>query len=202
MKQSCIWRPRPVFYNILITIYQATKPKLKFPAASAFEAILIGRSIVGIQAGDIMRVATFLKGLPNVMAGRIQAVAFGEQCPALLHAAAFEPSISGIALIKAPVSYFNITQTMLYGYSSSFAWGVAGALTAYDLPDLAACVAPRKLAFIGLLDGHKKPAIKNIIVDQMNFPESVYANSNSGNLKIMPIPEGGVSNALIEWLEE
>lgn len=178
-----------------------TKPGLTFPAATAYEAMLVGRSIVGIQAGDIVRVVEFLKGRPNVMKERIQAVAFGEQCPALLHAAAFEPSLSGIALVEAPISYSCIAQTMQYGFSRSFAWGVAGALTAYDLPDLAACVAPRKLAFIGLQDGYNKPASEDIIADQMTFPESVYAKNSPDKLKIIPAPaEWG--SAFTGWLKE
>jgi len=177
-----------------------TKSDSKFPAATAFEALQIGKSIVGIQACDIVRVVNFLEELPNVKARQIQAVAFGEQCPALLHAAAYEPSISGVALIESPVSYYNITQTKMYAYSLSFGWGVSGALTAYDLPDLVACIAPRKLLFIDLLNGEKRPASKELITDQMAFPASVYLRRSPGNFKIISTPDFGIDHTLIEWL--
>ncbi|WP_172594508.1 alpha/beta hydrolase family protein [Mariniphaga sediminis] len=179
-----------------------TQSSRDYPGSHGYGAILIGRSIVGIQAGDIVRVVDFLKRLRKIKTENIHAIAFGEQCPALLHAAVFEPSIAGIALVEAPVSYYNITQTKLYQYSLSFDWGVAGALTAYDLPDLAACVAPRKQAFIGLLDGEKKLAVKELVADQMTYPRSVYTKNNSDNLKIIPDRIDKTSTILIKWLTE
>jgi hypothetical protein len=178
-----------------------TKPDARFPAAPAFEALLIGRSIVGIQAGDIVRVLGFLDGLPDADESSIQAVALGELCPALLHAAVYEPAVSGVALIETPVSYYNIIQTRLYEYSMSFTWGVAGALTAYDLPDLAACLAPRKLALIGLQNAKKEPANEELIENQMRFPKKVYGKRKPGNLTILPKPSEELDNILIDWLE-
>ncbi|RIH63918.1 xylan esterase [Mariniphaga sediminis] len=179
-----------------------TRSSRGYPGSHGYGAMMIGRSIVGIQAGDIVRVVDFLKELPEIETVNIQAIAFGERCPALLHAAVFEPSITGIALVEAPVSYHNITQTKMYQYSLSFDWGVAGALTAYDLPDLAACIAPRKLTFIGILDGKKVPANKELIAGQMAFPEAIYANNNPDYLKIIPLPGEGVMQALTGWLKE
>jgi hypothetical protein len=177
------------------------QPSVRFAAEASFSAILIGRSIVGIQAADIVRVANFLKALPNVSTDHVQAIAFGEECPALLHAAAFERSITNVALVQAPVSYYNITQSKMYDFSQSFNWGVAGALTAYDLPDLAACVAPRKLSFIGLANAKKEPASKDVVMDQMAFPRSVYANDAPANLRMMSLPENGISQIIADWLE-
>lgn len=178
------------------------KPDLRFLAEASFGAILIGRSIVGIQASEIVRVTNFLKELPQLKTDHVQAVAFGEACPALLHAAAYEPAISNVMLVEAPVSYYDITQTRMYGLSQSFNWGVAGALTAYDLPDLAACVAPRKLTFIGLQHADKEPASDDLVSDQMAFPKAVYAKRAPGNLKILSTPEAGAGQALAGWLEK
>ncbi|KPL23882.1 MAG: hypothetical protein AMS23_06135 [Bacteroides sp. SM1_62] len=179
-----------------------TNPDARFPAAPAFEALLIGRSLVGIQAGDVSRVVEFLARLPNVNKSSIQAVAVGELCPALMHAGVFEPGISGVALIEAPVSYYNITQTRLYELSLSFSWGVAGALTAYDLPDLAACIAPRKLALIGLQNARIEPATEKLIDNQMRFPRKVYENSKPGNLTIISKPSEELIIILSDWLEQ
>ncbi len=179
-----------------------TKPDARFPAAPAFEALLIGRSIVGIQAGDLVRVVDFLTVLHDVNTKSIQAIAVGEQCPTLLHAAVFEPAISRVALIEAPVSYYNITQTRLYDYSLSFSWGVAGALTAYDLPDLMACIAPRKLTLIGLQNAKKESATEQLIEKQMEFPKEVYGNSKPGNLTIISKPTEQMIITLSDWLEQ
>jgi dienelactone hydrolase len=176
-----------------------TKPVLRFPAEASLECILIGRRLVGIQAADIVSVERFVKHLPDVQ-GNVSAIAFGEECPALLHAAVYDTSLSSIALVKAPVSYFNIVQTRLYTNDPSFTWGVAGALTAYDLPDLAACVAPRKLTFLDMMNANGEPASSDVIRGQMSYPEQVYKNSAADNLKI--VTASGVRSAdIIDWLE-
>ena len=179
-----------------------TKPDARFPAAPAYEALLVGKSIVGIQAGDVVRVADFLAGLPDANKESIQAVAVGELCPALLHAGVFEPGINGVALMEAPISYYDITQTRLYKESLSFSWGVAGALTAYDLPDLAACMAPRKLAFFGVHNARKEPADEKLIENQMEFPIDVYLNNKPENLTIISSNSEDTTMALFGWLEK
>ena len=73
----------------------------------------------------------------------IYGVARKELSPVLLHAAAFDSSISRIALIEPYSSYMSIV--MNHFYSSSFISGtVPGALKAYDLPDLAASSCHRE----------------------------------------------------------
>ncbi|KKK68834.1 hypothetical protein LCGC14_2940100, partial [marine sediment metagenome] len=64
------------------------------------------------------------------------------------------------------------------------------------------CVAPRKLAFMSLLNGEKEPASKDLISDQMAFPESFYAKSNPDHFKIIPISAKGVIYTIADWLEK
>jgi hypothetical protein len=78
---------------------------------------------------------------------------------------------------------------------------VAGALTAYDLPDLAACIVPRKLTFIGMLNAIGKPASKDLIMAQMAFPRAMYGKRAPGNLVITP-GDGGASQTSSDWLEK
>lgn len=113
-----------------------TEPAANFGPSPAFQAMILGKSLVGLQAGDIVNVVNFLKDQPNVDEDDIKGIAFKEEVPALLHAAVFEPSIKGLALIDGPESYFSITQKRNYDLPLSFSWGLAGALTKYDLPDL------------------------------------------------------------------
>lgn len=114
-------------------------------------ALLIGRSIVGIQASDVNRVANFLKSRSDVDPEKLGAVAFDEMGPTLIHAAAFNKSINTVTLIGSLSSYQTVAMNKFYdtGLSNYF---VAGALTGYDLPDLAAGIAPRKLNLINLKD--------------------------------------------------
>ena len=157
-----------------------------------YTAVLIGRSIPGMQAGDIVRVVNYLKTRSEVNKERIGAVGINEICISLLHAAAFDPSIKNLALIGSPVSYRSIVMNRFYSigrsernkkdlghpYEVNFNWGIAGVLTGYDLPDLIACIAPRKVALSGLKDQMLEPANDQLIQEETAFPAKVYATKN------------------------
>ncbi len=64
--------------------------------STGYSAVVIARSVVGIQAGDIIRVANYLKRCDDVDAKRIAAIGIGEMCLPLIHAAAFDNSISTV----------------------------------------------------------------------------------------------------------
>ena len=162
-----------------------TRGAYKYPGRPGYGAVLLNRNIVGIQAGDIIRVVELLKTRQDVDANQIGAVAFDELCPALLHASVFEPDISQTVLINAPVSYKEIVNHRLYKYSITFMWGVAGALTEYDLPDLAACIAPRKLLMVDPVDCMKNTASKQLIDQEFGFLRKVYSEKNAAkNFKV------------------
>lgn len=118
-----------------------------------FTAALIGRSIPGFHAGEINRIAKFLEDRDRVTS--IAAVADSHLCPALLHAAAFDSGLDRIVLIRPLVSYGAVATSLFY---EAPGWThVQGALRAYDLPDLAACVAPRPLLILSPTGPLEKP---------------------------------------------
>ncbi len=147
-----------------------------------FLSMLIGRSIVGIQTSDVVKLVNLLKD--NNKIEEVYGIAKKEFAPVLLHAAAFDSSITRIALIEPYASYLSIVENRFY--SPTYIHGaVPGALTAYDLPDLASTLAPRKLMMIGVTDG----AGNTIATENMNkyFSgiKAVYHNQKAdNNLKI------------------
>jgi dienelactone hydrolase len=160
-------------------------------------AMLTGRSVVGIQAGDVIRVANYLKTRKDVDQSRIGGIAFNEMCPTLLHAAAFDKSINSISLIGSLISYRSIVMNKFYntGFCHN---AVAGALMAYDLPDLIGCVAPRRIALVELKDQMKQPASKELIDEELSFPRSVYSSKNgTKNLNILPSEED--LGSVVSW---
>jgi dienelactone hydrolase len=177
-----------------------------------YTAVLIGRSMVGIRAGDIIRVVNYLKNQNDVNPQKIGAIAFDEMCLALLHAAAFDSSINHIALIGSLISYHSVAMNRIYRigitkrpgsddywhpYEVDFTWGIASVLTAYDLPDLMGCIAPRKIVLADLRDPMLEPASTELIKKELEFPLSVYAKQAPGNLKILErIDE---LNAIVKW---
>ncbi len=165
-----------------------------------YASMLIGRSIVGIRAGDVVRLTNLLK--TNIGISEVYAVARKEMASVLLHAAAFDPEIQRIALIEPYSSYYSIV--MNHYYNSSFIHGtVAGALIFYDLPDLAASLAPRKLIMAGTTDGNgKKTETANINRD-LAVIKIAYQNKNANEqLSIVPLESSeNITDLFRGWIK-
>jgi len=96
-------------------------------------AYLLGRSCVGMRAEDILVCARLLQ---EQYKGPVDLVAVGHVCVPALHAAAMEPGLFGsVRLIRGLTSWSNIIESGLS--RNQLANVVHGALTTYDLPDLA-----------------------------------------------------------------
>lgn len=138
---SSEWR-KPNWYKHI------TSTGLTYPIWYA--SVLIGRSIVAIRAGDVNRLVSALQA--TVEPSEIIGVAHAEMSPVMLHAAAFNPAIQRVALLSPLASYRAIVEERFYspGYIDN---SVAGGLRHYDLPDLAATLAPRPLLMANVVDG-------------------------------------------------
>jgi len=96
-------------------------------------AYVLGRSYVGMRAEDILIFAGLLQ---QNHPGPISLIAIGHTCIPALHAAALEPEIfDSIKLIHPLVSWSNVVQ--MGKSQDQLVNTVHGALTVYDLPDLA-----------------------------------------------------------------
>jgi cephalosporin-C deacetylase-like acetyl esterase len=141
--------------------------------AVAFLAGQIGRSIAGVRAGEIAQCVRFLRGRDEIDGERIGAIARGELAIPLLHAAAFDQSIKKIALLEPLVSFQSVVENRYYTLDPAAL--VCNALTAYDLPDLAASLAPRALLVAGPIDQLQKPATSEVIVKSFEVVRRSYA---------------------------
>ncbi len=169
--------------------------------SSRYAAVLIGRSMPGIQAGDVTRVVNFLKSRSDVDANKIGAIAIGDMCPTLLHAAVFDKSISKTVLVGSVVSYRAIVMNKMY--KLNFSSAVAGALTAYDLPDLAGCIAPRKLLLMEVKDHMNEAASSSLVEKELAFTRSAYSSKYvSENLKVMNYKPYNYLDSIADWLIE
>lgn len=164
-----------------------------------FASILIGRSITGIQAGDVVRLARLLlagKGVESVYG-----LAERQMAPVLLQAAAFERSIAAVALIE-PFSSYRALLTERYYDPDFIHSAVAGSAGLYDLPDLAAGLAPRKLVIAGLRDAGGGAASGELPVTDMEIIRSAYRNLDArGQFQVMPGSSGKeLLNVYKKWI--
>lgn len=108
-----------------------------------------------------------------------------DMSPVMLHAAAFCSDIGCVILIEPYSSYMSIAMSRLYdpGFIMS---AVPGALRKYDLPDLAASLAPRRLVIINPVDAEGKTSDTDIINKDLAVVKAGYRyKSADGNLKIL-----------------
>lgn len=165
-----------------------------------FASILVNRSIVGLRAGDVVRLAQTLKN--NTAITDVYALADNELSPVLLHAAAFDQTISRVALVSPYSSYHSMVSNRFYNaryvYSS-----VAGALKAYDLPDLAASLAPRKLSIVNVKDGEGKAIDAEKAKEAYSIVRSAYAGKNADNQLniIVEASDKSVADMLRSWAQ-
>lgn len=148
-----------------------------------FASIQIGRSIVGIQAGDLVRLTRMLH--EDTAITEIYGFAREQAAPVLLHAAAFEPLIERIALIEPYSSYRSIVMNKSYNPVFIPAT-VPGAIGVYDLPDLAASLAPRKLMVEGMVDGAGNHNSSEIAKDQLVIRAGYGKRNAEDYLTIIP----------------
>ncbi len=166
-----------------------------------FTALLIGRSIPGIHAGEIVRIARFLQSHEKVEYGKIAAVAFSNLCPALMHAAAFDQSISQTALVKPLISYESVAMTRLY---KTPGWiNVAGALSAYDLSDLTACIAPRPLLMLQPNDAFYQPVEEDEAGEVYKVTQEAFEDSEAQlTIQTGDMSDSELQERLMKWLKK
>jgi hypothetical protein len=141
-----------------------------------YTSVLIGRSLTGIRAGDVVRLAGLLK--KNIKINEVYGIAKREMAPVLLHAAAYDKDIVRIALIDSYSSYHSVAINRFYDPKLVNSL-VAGALTAYDLPDLAAGLAPRRLLMKGITDGSGKITDIGDIGSDLKIIKTAYHSMNA-----------------------
>ncbi len=161
------------------------------PVQPFFNALMSGRSVAGINAGDAVRVLKFLQDRDDVKPDEIGAVAIGDVAPALLHAAAFEPQIRWLVLVESLLDYQSIVNHELYDVNANSL--VAGALLAYDLPDLLASIAPRRVAVLQPRTHLRTAATSDQVTSSLGFAE------RHARDKLRVETQGGDLQELIQW---
>lgn len=161
-----------------------------------FASILIGRSIVGIKAGDVIRLERLLSRENGIK--EVYGLAKKEMAPVLLHAAAFDKNIKRVALIQPYSSYRSIVMNPVYKPNFLHST-VPGAIGKYDLPDLAGSLAPRKLMLLGFTDGNGTNT--EDISDDLSFISGAYKLKDAKQLQVVPAgSQEKLSAHLKHWL--
>jgi dienelactone hydrolase len=115
----------------------------------AFLALHLGRPLLGQRVSDV------LDRLGPKATGGYHLVGVGACGPIALHAAALDARVAGVTLERSVLSWSNVVRTPMS--MNQLTNVVPGALRIYDLPDLAALVAPRPLTIRNSVDAAQRP---------------------------------------------
>ncbi len=117
---------------------------------SAMTALLVGKTLVGLRAEDVIRAVDALAARRDVEMESLSAFGKGDAAVVLLHAAALDDRIKSVTLEEMLVSYESVVDWKIH--QEVFESVVPAALANYDLPDLAASLAPRRLQIINAVN--------------------------------------------------
>lgn len=119
---------------------------------NAMLALHLDRPLAGQRVTDLLSALSQLEGTARP---KVHLVGQGTAVPAVLHAAALSKNVDSVELVGGVVSWENVVQTpKSVGQLGNV---VPGVLQAYDLPHLAATLAPRPLTLRGVVDATGNP---------------------------------------------
>ena len=117
------------------------------PDKLAWLAMMTGKPLVGLATTDILRALEYLSG-QKLAADGCAGFARGMAGVALLHAAALDSRLAEVTVEGALVSFEAVARAPIHRRVMTGI--VPGMLGVYDLPDLAAAIAPRPLTLANL----------------------------------------------------
>lgn len=156
-----------------------------------YASLLAGRSITGIHMGDMVKLIRVLR--KECPYADLIGFARKEMASVLLHTAVIDRNITTVILAGPYSSFRSIVMNRSYDTKFILSTIPAG-LTAYDLPDLAAELVPRRLFIAGMTDGN---GTGTDISEDISIIRNVYSSRNAADrLRI----EADLS-ALESWIE-
>lgn len=166
----------------------------------SMRAMLIGRTIIGMQATDLLGTFDYLASRPDVDAGRIGVFSKGNAEVVALLTAALEPRIHQIACEEGPVSYLDIVRARFHDDIADIT--IPGVLEQFDLPDVAAAIAPRRLWLVDLSLPSGSPEVLGKVTPEYQSAERAYAQLYAQkDFRITTRPEGwAFAKVYGEWL--
>jgi hypothetical protein len=116
----------------------------------SLRAQLVGQTLVGLRADEIIRAVDEVVSRPDVDPVHITAYANGPSAIALLHAAAVDKRITRVVVEDSLASFRMIAAEPLHRNAPESM--IPGVLQHYDIPDLIKAIAPRPVEFLNPVD--------------------------------------------------
>lgn len=154
-------------------------------------ALLVGRTMLGMQVEDLLAVTAYAAGRPDVDASRISVLAKGEAGPVALIAAVLEPRLNRIAVEGGILSYQDYVRVEYPRLMPNLI--VPGILEDFDLPAVAAALEPRPIWLVN-------PALPSTARAPLPMARAEY--KAAANVQVFERPDGWPFATFYKgWLE-
>jgi len=120
----------------------------------AWASLILGKPMAGQRVTDIQAIVQGLRGRPDLRGKKLFVAARGSMTVPALFASALEPGIEGLYLSEGLISFADIVATE--DYRQPFSNFVPNLLLHTDLPEIAASIAPRRIALSRSVSGAGK----------------------------------------------
>jgi cephalosporin-C deacetylase-like acetyl esterase len=145
-----------------------------------FLSLHVRRPLLGQRVYDVL--ATVERLMPEVRK-QLHLTAVGSTGPVALHAAALDPRIKQLTLDRSLISWSSVVRTPIS--VNQLTNVVPGALEYYDLPDLAATLAPRPLTIRNPVDAAGQPVSQEELERVYARAREAYAKANAADKLIL-----------------
>ena len=159
---------------------------------TATRALLVGKTMIGMQVFDLLRCVQYAKALDAVDARNISVLGKGNGGIVALFAAALDPGIARVAMEGTLPSYLDMTRSRLHeGLVDAV---IPGILKSFDLPEVAASISPRPLWLVA-------PRTPTQAAADLDAVRKEYAGAGEA-FRVTDRPEGWTfEKVYAEWLE-
>lgn len=130
--------------------------------------------LFGMRVGDVIRSVDYVFSRSDVDPGSVRVIGKGTGALWSLYAAALDSRIQAVVCDNGLLSYHSLTSVDRYLHEASIF--IRGVMRHFDLPQVAAAVAGRRLALLSPVDGMKAPVEFLSARRAYEWTQAVYAN--------------------------
>lgn len=132
----------------------------------------INESLIGMRVQDVVRSVDYVLSRPDVNRSGVRLIGRGEGALWALFVAALDSRILATVCDRGLLSYRSLTHVDRYQYSADAI--IPDVLNHFDLPQVAAAVAPRSLAVLSPLDPMMNPVGVEVARAAYQWTEAAY----------------------------
>ncbi len=147
--------------------------------AMAYMAWFMDESLFGMRVGDVVRALDYTESRPDVDPAQIRVIGVGRGAMWALYAAALDARAHTVICDGGLVSYRALTASDLYLHSADVF--VKDVLLHFDLEQVAAAVADRRLTLLSPVDAMKNPVELPAVRETYRWAADVYAQAGASD---------------------